>query len=149
MGATALTESWDASRNSSNNHFMLGHITEWFYEDLLGIEAMEEFPGFKRVRINPSIVGDLAWAEGSYDSLHGPIRVRWERTMDAFRLEVSIPANTTAEVHLPATQASSVTVDGKSIEEVPFVQAVDGVEVGMVLNVGSGEHVFEVDAPNF
>ena len=30
-GATSLTEAWDANHQSSHNHFMLGHITEWFY----------------------------------------------------------------------------------------------------------------------
>ncbi len=30
-GATALTESWPALEEVSNNHLMLGHIMEWFY----------------------------------------------------------------------------------------------------------------------
>src|ERR1019366_6416867 len=29
QGATALTEAWDANPSSSQDHFMLGHITEW------------------------------------------------------------------------------------------------------------------------
>ena len=36
-GATSLTEAWDAGRASSQNHFMLGQIMEWFYHDLAGI----------------------------------------------------------------------------------------------------------------
>jgi alpha-L-rhamnosidase len=36
-GATSLTEAWDAGRGSSQNHFMLGQIQEWFYHDLAGI----------------------------------------------------------------------------------------------------------------
>jgi len=34
QGATALTEAWDANPSDSQDHFMLGHITEWFYHDL-------------------------------------------------------------------------------------------------------------------
>ena len=38
-GATSLTEAWDANHQASHNHFMLGHITEWFYKDLVGIDS--------------------------------------------------------------------------------------------------------------
>jgi hypothetical protein len=35
-GKTSLTEAWDGG--SSQNHFMLGQIQEWFYHDLAGIQ---------------------------------------------------------------------------------------------------------------
>ena len=149
MGATALTESWDADRNSSNNHFMLGHIMEWFYEDLLGIEAMEAFPGFKRVRIRPSVIHDLEWVEGAYESLHGPIKVRWERTAEAFQLNVSIPANTTAEVYLPRSRAGIVKVNGLAPEDSHWARPVEGEGTGIVLLVDSGTFVFEVSQPQW
>src|SRR5258707_382297 len=38
-GATSLTEAWDARRSSSQNHFMLGKIMEWFYHDLAGLQC--------------------------------------------------------------------------------------------------------------
>ena len=37
-GATSLTEAWDAGPGSSQDHFMLGQIQEWFYHDLAGIQ---------------------------------------------------------------------------------------------------------------
>jgi len=40
-GATALTESWPALENVSNNHLMLGHLMEWFYSGLGGIDQDE------------------------------------------------------------------------------------------------------------
>ena len=52
-GATSLTEAWDANPRSSQNHFMLGQIIEWFYGDLAGLAPDPAFPGFKRVRIRP------------------------------------------------------------------------------------------------
>ena len=56
MGATSLTEKWDASVGSfgSQNHFMLGQINEWFYHDLAGIQPDPAGPGFKRIIINPA-----------------------------------------------------------------------------------------------
>ena len=38
-GETALAETWDAALNVSHNHFMLGQIIEWYYQDLAGIGA--------------------------------------------------------------------------------------------------------------
>ena len=56
-GNTALTEPLDGSGSASSNHFMLGHIMEWFYADLAGIQSGA--PGFKRIMIKPQPVGDI------------------------------------------------------------------------------------------
>ena len=45
-GATALTESWAALENVSNNHLMFGHIMEWFYSGLAGISQEENWKGY-------------------------------------------------------------------------------------------------------
>ena len=44
-GATSLTEAWDANPRSSQNHFMLGQIIEWFYGDLAGLAPDPAGPG--------------------------------------------------------------------------------------------------------
>ena len=51
-GATALTETWDASIYS-RNHCMLGHAEEWFYTGLAGIKWNPAVPGFRRIVIAP------------------------------------------------------------------------------------------------
>ncbi|HEY4336898.1 MAG TPA: family 78 glycoside hydrolase catalytic domain, partial [Puia sp.] len=58
-GATALTESWQALPSVSNNHLMLGHILEWFYEGLAGIHALDSA---NHSTIQPEPVGDIQWA---------------------------------------------------------------------------------------
>ena len=63
-GATSLTEAWDANHHASHNHFMLGHITEWFYKDLVGIDSDPAGPGFKKIIIRPTPVGDLEVGRG-------------------------------------------------------------------------------------
>ncbi len=112
QGATSLTEAWDAGRSSSQNHFMLGQLMEWFYHDVAGIICDPEGPGFKRVIIKPSVVGDLAWAKGSYESIHGTIRSDWKRDGEAFELDITIPPGVTATVFLPASSASAITEGG-------------------------------------
>ncbi len=112
-GATALTEAWDANNNASHNHFMLGQIIEWYYKHLVGINFDESSPGFKHIVIRPTPVGDLEWAEATYNSVRGEIACSWRREGDEFTLEVTIPANTTATVYVPGDGAGGVAESGK------------------------------------
>jgi hypothetical protein len=116
MGATSLTEAWDARRSSSHNHFMLGQIMEWFYHDLAGIASDPAGPGFRKIIIRPQPVGDVTWAKASYDSLHGKISVQWDRTDGRFTLKAAVPANTTATVFVPVGSGMTVTEGGRPAE---------------------------------
>ncbi|HUL51933.1 MAG TPA: family 78 glycoside hydrolase catalytic domain, partial [Opitutaceae bacterium] len=114
QGATSLTEAWDADRRSSQNHFMLGQINEWFYHDLAGIQPDPEGPGFKRIIIRPAIVGDLTWVRAAYDSIRGRVVSEWKRTGRRLALNVTIPPNTTATVFVPAVDPVTVRVGGRA-----------------------------------
>jgi alpha-L-rhamnosidase len=110
-GKTSLTEAWDGG--SSQNHFMLGQIQEWFYHDLAGIQNAPDSPGFKRIVINPHPVGDVTWVKASYRSIRGKIVSDWKREGNIFTLNVTIPPNTRATVFIPAKSAEAVTEHGK------------------------------------
>jgi hypothetical protein len=102
LGATTLTEQWDPRKGNSWNHFMMGQIDEWFYKSLGGITVDEsDYSGFQNIVIAPQVVGDLKFVEVSYISLHGMIKVKWERKNNRFKLYVSIPPNCSAKVYLP------------------------------------------------
>jgi hypothetical protein len=117
-GATALTESWQALPNVSNNHFMLGHIMEWFYEGLAGISQAANSVGYKNIVIRPQVVGDITHAEASFQSPYGEIKSAWEKTGKKFELKVNIPANTTAEVYLPGSMKAVKTGSGNYVYQV-------------------------------
>jgi alpha-L-rhamnosidase len=141
-GATSLTEAWDARPGSSQNHFMLGQINEWFYHDLAGIQPDPAGPGFKRIVIKPAVVGDLVWVKAAYGSPHGRIASAWKREGAHLTLEVTIPANTTATVFVPTTDASSVTEGGRPLARVATVTALPAQAGAAVFAVGSGRYVF-------
>jgi hypothetical protein len=109
-GATSLTEAWDANPHSSQNHFMLGQIIEWFYADLAGLAPDPAFPGFKRVRIRPRPVSGIAWARASHESPRGRVSVSWRWDGATFSLDVDLPPNTSAEVCLPGREARKAFV---------------------------------------
>ena len=142
QGATSLTEAWDARRDSSQNHFMLGQIMEWFYGDLLGIAPDSAGPGFKRALIRPQPVGDVTWAKGSYDSVRGRIESDWQLEGNEFKLNVVIPANMTATVSVPATSESDVMEDGLIASNQKGVKFLRMDAGRAVFEVGSGIYKF-------
>jgi hypothetical protein len=98
-GATALTESWRALRNRSNDHMMLGDLMEWFYSGLGGIRQQEGSVGYKKILIEPQFVNGIKWVDCSYHSINGLIAVKWKRMSDGkIRLKVKVPANASAKV---------------------------------------------------
>jgi alpha-L-rhamnosidase len=143
QGATSLTEAWDVGRSSSQNHFMLGQIVEWFYHDLAGIGSDPSGPGFKKILIQPTVVGDLTWVRAAYDSIRGRITCEWKRDPGEFTLRTTIPPNTTATVSLPAKSASDVTESGVSAELSPGVKFVRQEPGQVVYEVGSGAYSFQ------
>jgi Alpha-L-rhamnosidase N-terminal domain./Fibronectin type III domain./Bacterial alpha-L-rhamnosidase. len=108
QGATALTEAWDANTSSSQDHFMLGHITEWFYHDLAGIQLDPTAPGFQRVIIKPAFVGGITWVNASYASVRGTIDSDWTLANNLATLNVTIPVGSTGSIYL-STLGTTVT----------------------------------------
>jgi hypothetical protein len=143
MGATSLTESWEARRANSQNHFMLGQIIEWFYGDLAGIAPDSTAPGFKNILLKPEPVGDITWARASYDSVRGKIVSHWRRVAGAFVLCVTIPPGATATVHLPARTVSEITESGHPLRQAAGVKLLRNTANRAVLQVASGRYEFQ------
>lgn len=111
-GATTMWENWDAVRpdgqvdGCSFNHYAFGCVGSFLYRRVLGIK--NDGTGYDRVLLEPGYDFGLDWAEGAYHSVHGEIKLRWEKkeTPDGSgreRIKVSgvIPPNTEAELVLP------------------------------------------------
>lgn len=145
QGATSLTEFWDSPTGfGSQNHFMLGAIDEWFTRDLAGIQQAPGSVAYKTLVIRPAVVGDLTSVSGSYDTPQGPVATRWRREDARFSLDVEIPVNAEATVHMPPLDevGESWTVRTDSDAEPLGIQ--DG---RVVYAVGSGAWSFVVEPP--
>ena len=143
-GATALTESWQAYRNVSNDHFMLGHLMEWFYSGLAGIRPAANAIAFKEIDIRPEPVGDVTYANASVQSPYGLITSRWKREGNGFLLVVDIPANTRANIYLPATPAAIITESGHTVSKNSLLVFAGFRDGRAVYQVGSGKYDFRV-----
>lgn len=141
-GATSLTEAWDARRSSSQNHFMLGQIMEWFYGDLAGIAPDPNAPSFASVIIKPQPVGDVTWARASFNSIRGKISCAWERTGSDFVLRLTIPPGTIAAVHLPSRIRTHLSESGKKWQQAGGIKFIRQDGDRSVLQVASGQYEF-------
>jgi hypothetical protein len=145
-GATALTETWNCGP-ISHNHFMLGHILEWFYRDVAGLRPDPEHPAFAAFTVRPTVVGDLTWAKARYDSIRGRIETGWQLDGGALRVDVVVPPNTAAVIELPGNDPATVR-EGAG----PAANAEGVVPLGVrgdrsTFRVGSGRYAFTVPAP--
>lgn len=143
-GATSLTESWQAYRFVSNNHFMLGHLMEWFYSGLGGIRPVENSIAFKEIAIRPEPVGDVMAAKVSYISPYGLVRSDWKKESRSFELVVEIPPNTRGIFYLPSKKTSVILESGKDLKSTGDLRII-GYEKGKTaVSGGSGIYKFSV-----
>jgi hypothetical protein len=148
QGATALTESWQALRNVSNNHLMLGHLMEWFYSGLAGIKQTDSSVAFKNILIHPEVVGDINDVKASYQSPYGLIKSEWHKTATTFNLQVSIPVNTTAVIDVYGDAMQSVLANGKSVTITQGLKLIGKVNGRLQYQVGSGDYSFTTTVSN-
>ena len=74
--------------------------------------------------------------------MYGRVSTQWRIEGGAFHLDVTIPANTTATVFVPARDVESVTEGGRPIAAAGSIE-VKGIEDGsVVLRTGSGRYQF-------
>ena len=146
-GATTIWELWngdtaDAGMNSRNIVMMIGDLNIWLHEYVAGIRPDPAAPGFKKIIIKPEVMAGLDWAKADYDSLHGPIHCEWHASAGNFALHVTIPANTTATVYLPAKDLSSVTEGGQPLARLSVLQPATLADDRAVVEIGSGDYHF-------
>jgi alpha-L-rhamnosidase len=108
QGATSIWERWDGwtpekgfqdPGMNSFAHYAFGAVYQWMVESIGGIRS--DGPGFRKLVIAPQPGGTLTWARVGYESVAGSISTAWKITDGRMTLNVAIPANTRATIHLP------------------------------------------------
>lgn len=106
-GETTLGEYWEHNPRS-HCHDMMGHIIEWFYNGLAGIQPLS--PGFSKVRVEPYLPEGMESIACSYHSVSGSITVKMQSTPQEITLVIQAPDAVSVEVSTVNLAAS-----GKSI----------------------------------
>jgi hypothetical protein len=143
-GATALTESWAALEEVSNNHLMLGHLERWFYSGLLGIGQAEGSTGYAELVLKPQVIDPIEWVRGEYRSPRGRVASSWRKEPGRLVLEIEVPVNATAEIHLPAPAGSEVLESGRPLARRDDLVLRSRSAHEAVVSAGSGRFRFEI-----
>lgn len=126
QGATALTESWAALPTVSNNHFMLGHLMEWFHTRLGGLGQEEGSIAYKHIRIAPKLLDVVKQRAVTYESPYG--MVKFERKEDGFHVE--IPVNSRCTIVLPASSDYQINGEKLGVYEHRLTDAGTEIQLG-------------------
>jgi alpha-L-rhamnosidase len=151
QGATSIWERWDGwtpekgfqdPGMNSFAHYSFGAVYQWMVENIGGIRSAAA--AYKEILIAPQPDDKLKSAAVAYRSIRGPIATAWQEKDGRLVFNVTIPANTTAQVALPAKSAADITESGHALDKAAGVsfQRVEGQNV--ILSVGSGRYAFAI-----
>lgn len=147
-GATTIWERWDGIRPdgsfqnvamNSFNHYAYGAIGDWMYRKIAGINSDVTQPGYKHIVISPEIGGGLTSAMASLETLYGTVKSEWKIIGKEIELNIQIPVNTTATVHLPFSPKKEVLESGNSLKNHKYINVVGERK----LSLGSGNYMFK------
>ena len=135
-GATTIWELWngdkaDPKMNSGNHVMLLGDLLAWCYQylggirqkgvDVRNIAAEDASVAYKQIVLKPEFdIQDCESVNADYETPYGIVKSHWTKTLQHLDWDITVPCNTTAEVHLPG---------------------------GKVEQVGSGDYHYSVDIP--
>lgn len=147
-GATAIWELWNGNTaapkmNSQNHVMMLGDLLIWYYENLGGIKA--EAPGFKEIVMKPEMIKGLDAVNATYNSVHGLIKSSWTKSANDFKWDISIPANTTARISIPAKSSAQVKEGGVKASEAEGIKFIKMEDNRAVFELRSGNYALEAE----
>ncbi len=137
VGTTISLEAWDNKYkpNQDWNHAWGAAPANIIPRRLMGIMPLE--PGFKKIRIKPQPAG-LEWGSIVHPTIKGDIKLRFSQKQNLFEMDITIPANTIAEVWVPALEgAKGLLLNGEEVK----AQRIRGFFV--LKDVPSGKHHLE------
>lgn len=140
-GATTIWESWDGGL--ARNQYLFATIGGFLFRRVAGIDAGS--PGFETIVIRPTPSMRVKRGGGDYDSVMGRISTDWTQESNGrFSLLVTLPANTSARIHLPAKRASVLSENGRGLGRRRDIVLVCRNSEEAVIQVGSGIYQFSV-----
>ncbi len=89
MKATTLFEFWDCKE--SKNHHMYSDFISWMMKTIVGISPDDNAATFETINVEPYFFEYLNYANGSYESVKGEIKVNWKREDGKINLVIFAP----------------------------------------------------------
>ncbi|MBP1965470.1 alpha-L-rhamnosidase [Paenibacillus aceris] len=152
-GATTIWEHWDSIKAdgsfwsddmNSFNHYAYGAIGDWMYRKIAGLDMDVSVPAFKKIHIEPLFgLNSLSYAKAAHTSLYGRIESGWQVDKGDIRVQLRVPANTSAQVILTGAAIGAIKEGEIELDTtLPGVLAISEVDQGVRILVGSGDYSF-------
>jgi len=155
-GATTMWERWDGIRPDSSfedpgmnsfNHYAFGAVGDWMYRNIGGIDVDSAAVGYRRSRIAPRPGAGLTSASASLETGYGTLKSAWRLEGRRFVLDLTVPANTSAEVTLWDARLDHVREGSVALNASEGVRSSRQLGNDVIVDVGSGRYSFAVTAP--
>jgi len=127
---------------NSYNHYAYGAIGDWMYRVMVGLDTEEDGPGYKKIRIMPHIGGGFSFAAANLQTRYGKLSSGWKIDNGKLVIDAEIPANTTATIYIPASNADAISENGKPLNSIKDIQIAGTENNYVLLKVGSGKYQF-------
>lgn len=153
-GATTIWERWNGIKPdgsfqyptmNSFNHYAYGAIGDWMYRVMVGLDMEDDAIAYKKIRIKPHIGGGFTKAAASYETPYGKLASGWNIENGKLTLDAEVPVNTTATIYIPASDATLIRENGKSLSETQSIELTGKEGKYVVIKVGSGKYRFSVE----
>ncbi|THH41826.1 alpha-L-rhamnosidase [Neolewinella litorea] len=156
-GATTIWERWDGIKPDSTfqnvgmnsfNHYAYGAVGDWLYRRAAGLDTDEASPGYKRLILQPRPGGTLSQARAKLETPYGSAESGWTTGPDGRYFTVTVPPNTTAELHLPDAQLENVRLEDEILQTGNGIHETRQSGPDTVVKLGSGTYRFYAPAAN-
>ena len=142
QGGTFTWEVWEPSdaAGDSMSHGWGSNVLVEIQQTLLGVRPTS--PGYASFDVAAPPSG-LDWAGGTVPTPRGAIAVAWRRPSSRgaeFVLDVTVPPNASATVHLPATTVRDLTEGGRPLHDASGIGRVTARHGEVVVAVGAGHY---------
>ena len=155
QGATTIWERWNSytledgiSKSiemNSFNHYAYGAVAEWMYRYMAGIAPDYDNPGFSHILLTPSFDPKhrINNVDATFGSNYGAIKTSWNSNADgSYNYNVTVPANTTATLVLPAIEGYELWEGDKEISEADGISDILESDGNVTMTLGSGTYSF-------
>jgi alpha-L-rhamnosidase len=148
-GATTIWERWNSDVGdvamNSYNHYAFGAVCGFLFRRIAGIDLLA--PGFKEIVVRPVLDRRIKRGGADYRSVMGLIATEWTQDGDGgFHLNIQVPANAVARIHLPARPGMHISEGGDSLDGLGHILSVERGSDDVVVRVGSGRYQFAVES---
>lgn len=143
IGAGTTMETWDPrfKANTTYSHPAAASPVYLIPMGLFGIDAIE--PAHRRFTVEPR-PGDLEHASIRVPTLSGTIEAAFQQGQDQLAFQLSVPANTTAELRLPAAAVGNISEGGKALSDVAGIHVTSTGDGWVALELLGGSYDFAV-----